>query len=88
MSKTNGLIEMAAVFGVIAMFTVVHAGEQQNRSSASMTYSIFSFRHRVISASLLSSGLYWLASSRWSGSRPRQARWQFRQSNEMKVVLK
>lgn len=40
MSKTNGLAGMTLVFSLMVTFTVVHAGEEQDRSSASMTYSI------------------------------------------------
>lgn len=40
MSKVKGLAEMTVAFGLMAMFTVVHAGEVQDRSLASMTYSI------------------------------------------------
>lgn len=40
MLKVNRLAGITLALGMMAMFTVVHAGEDQDRSLASMTYSI------------------------------------------------
>ena len=40
MLKVNGLAGTTVIFGLMAVFTAVHAGEDQDRTLASMTYSI------------------------------------------------